>query len=122
MIAADDFLEWACVFDNLYGTSKRKIEESLKQGRSVILDVDTQGALMIKKKMPKAILIFVQPPGLNTLKERLTARGGDSEEEIKKRLSRAQNEMQFQSHYDFTIVNDDLKKATGELEKIFQKT
>lgn len=121
MIAAGEFLEWALVFDNLYGTSREKVDEVLRQGRSVILDVDIQGALAIKKKMPEAILVFVQPPGITELKKRLTARGGDSEDEIQKRLSRAQTEMKFQEQYDFTIVNDDLKKATRELEKIFKK-
>jgi guanylate kinase len=122
MVAADDFLEWALVYDHLYGTSKKKIEEALSQGFSVILDVDTQGALKIKKRMPEATLIFVKPPDLNALRERLTTRAGDSAEEIKKRLSHAHNEMQFQSQYDYTIINDDLEKATRELENIFKKT
>ncbi len=121
MIQAYEFLEWAVVYENDYGTSQVKVEEALARGQSVVVDVDTQGALSIKKIMPQAVLIFIQPPQIEELKKRLTLRGGDSEEEIQKRMRQAEHEMQFQKQYDFVVVNDDLQKATQALDHIVQK-
>lgn len=111
----DQFLENAKVFDNYYGTLKQTVEDLQSQGKHVILVIDTQGAKKIKEKI-SAILIFINPPSVEALKERLDNRHTDSEENINLRLSWAKEEMKQNEHYDVTIVNDDLQKAFDELE------
>lgn len=122
LIDKKEFYEWAKVYGNFYGTSQRLIEEKLKQGQSVILDVDTQGAAQIKKKFPKAVLVFIDVPELEVLKQRLVKRGKDSQEEMKRRLQHAADEMAKKNQYDHVILNDDLGKAISTLNKIINKT
>lgn len=121
MIAAGDFVEWAQVYNNYYGTSRRLIEQHLSQGRGVILDLDTQGATNIKKAFPEALLIFLKTPKLEDLRERLLKRGRDSAAEIERRLAYAQNELSQIGQYDHVIVNDDLDKAVDEARQIVKK-
>lgn len=118
LIDKKEFYEWAKVYGNFYGTSQRLIEEKLNKGQSVILDVDTQGAAQIKKKFPEAILVFVDVPGLEVLRQRLVTRGKDSQAEIEGRLQHAASEMAKKKQYDHVVLNDDLEKAVSKLNQI----
>ncbi len=117
-IKQNAFAEWATVLKNYYGTLKKNIEAPLKQGKNIILNIDTNGALQIKKIYPEAILIFILPPSLDVLKKRLVGRKTDSQHEIKKRLNLARKELSFVKNYDYAIVNDSLKKAIRKVESI----
>lgn len=117
-LAADDFLEHAHVFGNYYGTSKSEVIESLKS-QDVLLEIDWQGALQVKKVFPEAIMIFILPPNIETLKERLKKRAKDSEEVIANRVSGAEKEIQASGHYDYIVINDCFEKALEELRSIF---
>jgi len=115
-----DLLEWAQVYDNYYGTSKKQIEDHLHQGDGVIFDVDTQGATNIKKFMPQSLLIFIKTPSIDILKERLRLRGRDSDQEISKRVKNAQSEMAHIDEYDHVVVNDKLDKAIEDVKNIIK--
>ncbi|RUM88612.1 MAG: guanylate kinase, partial [Thermovibrio sp.] len=93
MIEEGDFLEWAEVYGNLYGTSRTQVLKALNEGKDVILDIDTQGALQVKKNFPEAVLIFILPPSLKELERRLRNRGTDDEETIERRLKTAREEI-----------------------------
>ena len=112
-IEAGNFLEHATVFDNLYGTPKDMVLNRLERGRNVILDIDVQGGLQVKKAMPEAVLIFILPPSLAELRRRLEGRGTETAEKIEKRLGQALNEIKLIGEYDYYIVNDDLNGAAA---------
>lgn len=116
-IAEDDFLEYDEHFGNYYGTPKSFVLEMLKT-KSVILEIDVVGALNTKKAIPESVLIMIVPPSVEELKRRLVGRGTETEEEIKKRLSRLEYELSQQDKYDYVVVNDDLEKALQEIENI----
>jgi guanylate kinase len=119
MVARGDFLEYAQVFGkNWYGTPKKWIEEARTQKKDLVLEIDVQGALQVKQKLPGAIAIFVLPPSRADLEHRIRARGQDSDDEIKRRLERARQEMLNYSSYDFAIINDDLSRAGKEVQAI----
>lgn len=120
LISGDEFLEWAEVYGNLYGTCRTQIENHLKEGRGVIVDVDTQGALTIKKKCPEAVLIFILAPSTGDLKERLKKRGTDSEEIQQLRLDHAMKEESQSVHFDHQLVNTDLNTTFEELKKLIR--
>lgn len=120
MIAEDAFFEHAQVFDNYYGTSKASIFDMLEQGLDVILEIDWQGARQVRQLYPDAIGIFILPPSLQTLEERLKGRATDSEEVIQRRMAKAVNEMSHYNEYDFVIVNDDLNEALSQMGAIFR--
>lgn len=120
MIEHNDFLEYACVFGNYYGTSRAVIEEIINSGVDVFLDIDWQGAQQIRKKMPSARTIFILPPSKNELLRRLRGRGQDSEETINRRMEQAVAEMKHYSEYDYIIVNDDFNTALGDLQSIIR--
>ena len=113
-----EFIEWAEVHGALYGTSRKRLEELLDSGNDVILDIDTQGAMQIKEKYKEGIYIFILPPSLETLKERLKNRMTDSKEEIGKRLGRAIAEIKTFNKYDYVIINDILEDALMEFEAL----
>ncbi|MBF0106121.1 MAG: guanylate kinase [Deltaproteobacteria bacterium] len=115
-----EFLEWAVVYDNYYGTSKRIIDQNLAQGRGVILDVDTQGARNIKDVIADAVLIFIKTVEIDELKKRLTRRGRDSDREIAKRLNRARDEMAHTDEYQHVVVNDDFERCVAEMKNIIK--
>ena len=117
-IEENAFLEWAQYSDNFYGTKKKFVEKKLNEGFDLILEIDTQGALKVKEKMPEAILIFILPPSLKDLENRLRGRQTESEEVIQKRLNFVENEMKNSKFYDFQIINDDLSIALEKLEGI----
>ena len=112
-IEAGNFLEHATVFDNLYGTPKDMVLNRLERGYNVILDIDVQGGLQVKKAMPEAILIFILPPSLAELRKRLEGRGTEDAEKIEKRLGEALNEIKLIGEYDYYIVNKDLDEAVN---------
>jgi guanylate kinase len=111
-IAQGDFLEWAKVYDNYYGTSLRVIRDILSAQVHALLDVDTQGAKSIRERCDGAVFIFIEPPSLSVLEARLRSRGTETEETLVKRLSQADHEMQQRRLYDHVIVNDSIAKAT----------
>ena len=113
-----EFIEWAEVHGALYGTSRKRLEELLDSGNDVILDIDTQGAMQIKERYKEGIYIFILPPSLETLKERLKNRMTDSKEEIGKRLGRAIAEIKTFDKYDYVIINDLLEDALMEFEAV----
>lgn len=113
-----EFIEWAEVHGALYGTSRKRLEELLDSGSDVILDIDTQGAMQIKERYKEGIYIFILPPSLETLKERLKNRMTDSKEEIGKRLGRAIAEIKTFDKYDYVIINDLFEDALMEFEAV----
>ena len=114
----DKFLEWAEFAGNRYGTKKKYINKCLEEGKDLILEIDTKGALQVKSKMPEAVLIFIAPPSLETLENRLRGRHTENEETIQKRLHEVREELQRAENFDYKIINDDLERAISELEKI----
>jgi guanylate kinase len=118
MIDGKCFFEWAQVFDNYYGTSRVNIEEYLKNGTDVFLDIDWQGARQIRKQFPAVRTIFILPPSLDVLRNRLVKRGQDSDQVINSRMDKAKNEIIHYDEYDYTIINDDLETAFEQLKNI----
>jgi guanylate kinase len=120
-IQEGQFAEWAMVHGNYYGTSKEVILHSFKKRKSVLLDIDVQGADQLKKAFPEnCYRIFISPPSLEELESRLRARGTDREETIQKRLKNARAEMAESSHFDHVIVNDSLDRAYEELKSLVE--
>jgi guanylate kinase len=114
-----DFAEWALVHGNYYGTSKKTIRDAFAQKKSVLLDIDVQGAQSLKSAFPiEAYRIFIAPPSLAELEKRLRSRGTDKEETIQKRLKTAQDEMTHKERFDRWIINDELETAYADLKKI----
>ena len=113
-----EFLEWAEVHGNYYGTSKKWIESEMSSGRDVLLEIDWQGAQQVRKSFPKAIGIFVLPPSMDVLNTRLSGRGTDSAEVIARRIAAAHDEMRHVDEFDYVIINDDLQQASGDLQSI----
>jgi len=118
MIDAGDFAEWAEVHSNLYGTSRLVLDDTISKGVDVILDIDTQGAKQIKSKFDSAVYIFIMPPSLEILEERLRNRKSDHEEEINKRMRRAREEIKDFNMYDYIVVNRDFDRALTEIRSI----
>lgn len=119
MVAAGEFLEYAQVFGkNWYGTPRKWLDQARLQKKDLVLEIDVQGALQIKSKLPGAVALFVLPPSSAELERRIRARGQDSEDEIRRRLERARQEMLSYSSYDFAIINDDLERAGREAQAI----
>lgn len=118
MVRRDEFIEWAEVHGNLYGTSRKRLEAMLDKGIDVILDVDTQGARQIRKKYKDGIYIFILPPSLRALKERLKKRMCNSKEEIQRRLKRTVYEIREYKKYDYVIINAVFDTAIEEIKAI----
>ena len=120
-IERNEFLEWAQFSGNMYGTQRPYIEEKLRQGKKLILEIDTQGALNVKKIMPDAILIFILPPSFEELEARLRGRHTETEEAIQKRLESTKLELENSKFFDYEIINDNIDKAVSKLEEIMCK-
>lgn len=118
MIDRKEFVEWAEVHGHLYGTSKFRLEGLLDQGHDVILDIDTHGAAQIKSIFARGVFVFILPPSMKTLRDRLQKRQSDRTEEIEKRLQRAGDEIRDYYKYDYVIVNDSVDDAVKKLEAI----
>ena len=118
MLARDEFLEWASVYDNFYGTPRGPVAGALAQGRDVLLEIDVQGALKVKQKAPDGTYLFVVPPSLEALRARITGRGTDSTEIINKRLGKAMEELSHLHEYDYVVINDVVAEAVAKVESI----
>jgi guanylate kinase len=119
MAERGDFLEYAQVFGkHWYGTPRKSLDDALAQNKDLVLEIDIQGALQAKQKLPAAVAIFVLPPSREDLERRIRERGQDSEDEIRRRLERARQEILNYSSYDFAIINDDLDRAGREVQAI----
>lgn len=117
---AGGFLEHACVYGNYYGTPKDAVLEKLEQGRDVVLEIDIQGALQIRKNYPKGIFIFILPPSMAELRKRITGRGSESEEAINLRLGEALKEVSYIDKYDYCVVNGELSEAVTRVAAIIK--
>lgn len=115
------FHEWAKVFDHYYGTPKAEVDEALSEGRDVVFDIDWQGARALAKSAPEDVVrVFILPPSLALLRDRLTKRAQDSDEVIDSRMSRAKEEIEHWDEYDYVVLNDDFSRALEKLSDILQ--
>ncbi|TVP49519.1 MAG: guanylate kinase [Gemmatimonadales bacterium] len=120
MIEGGELLEWAEVHGNLYGTPRRNLEAAAARGEHVVLDIDVQGARQLRERAPEAVLIFVFPPSASALWGRLTARGTEAMDEVRRRLAAAQDELAEARHFDYIVVNDDLDRAISRVRAIVE--
>ena len=120
MIAADALIEHACYVENYYGTPRAYVEEQLALGKDVILEIEIQGALQIRKRLPDTVLLFISPPDARTLEKRLVGRGTESMDVIENRLSRAVEEAEGIESYDYFIINDDLNTCVEQVHRLIQ--
>lgn len=119
MIEAGEFLEYMKVFGrNYYGTPRRYVEEQLQLGRDVLLDIDVNGAMEVKKNCPEAVLLMLAPPSMKELRRRLETRGTETQDVIERRLGEAKAELKRMPDYDFVVINDDLAAAIEEAKQI----
>ncbi len=118
MVANGEFLEYAQVFDNCYGTSRAQVEEMLANGHNVLLEIDWQGARQVRSALPECRTIFILPPSREALEQRLRARATDSDEVIARRLRDSISDMSHWHEFDYVVVNDDFERATADLEAI----
>ena len=118
MISEDGFLEHAEFCDNFYGTPLRAVNEKLEQGLNVLLEIEVQGAMQIKSKVPEAVLVFIAPPSKEILRARIEGRGTETPEVIDKRMLAANDELKMMVNYDYVIVNDEVEKAVKRFENI----
>ncbi len=119
-IENNEFLEWAKFSENYYGTKREFVQKSLAKNKDLLLEIDTQGALQLKEKMPAAVLIFIAPPSYQDLEFRLRNRNTESEDAIEKRLDFVKIELKNSEHFDYRIVNDKIEDTITELERIIK--
>lgn len=120
LIKNDGMLEYACYCDNYYGTPKKPVEDMLNQGKHVILEIEVQGAMEIRKKCPKAVFVFILPPSVNELRRRLNKRRTETDDVIEKRISEAEGEIKSAENYDYVMINGELEKAVADLNAIIR--
>jgi guanylate kinase len=118
MIGRDELAEWAVVHGRRYGTPRREITSAIERGRTVLLDIDIQGARQVRKLFPDALLVYVLPPSAQELDRRLTRRASEDPAERRRRLVNARQELDAVTEFDFVVVNDDLEQALGRVEAI----
>ena len=118
MIEADELVEWAEVHGHLYGTSREALQAAREEGRFVILDVDVQGAMQMRDRVPDSVLVFVLPPSADALVERLTERGTEEEDNVTQRIENARGELEQVSRFDYIVVNENLDQAIDEVRSI----
>lgn len=119
-VAAEQFLEYAQVFDNFYGTARQTVDALLAAGKDVILEIDWQGAQQVRERADSVVSIFILPPSITALSQRLHGRGQDSDAVIQRRMRDAQSEMSHYPEYDYVVVNDDFATALDDLAAIFR--
>ena len=120
MIQNEDLLEYAEYVGNYYGTPIQKIEENLAAGHDVFLEIEVQGAMKVKERMPEGIFIFLAPPNLEELESRITGRGTDAAHVIQERMATAKEEIELMQHYDYVVVNDQVQHAVDKINAIIQ--
>jgi len=120
-IKENQFVEWEKFYDYYYGTLKEFVDENLETGKFVVLELDVKGALNIKKQYPDAVLVFIAPPGIEELKKRLIRRNTETETDFRKRIERAEMEMNYRDKFDYVIVNDDLETAKKQAKELIEK-
>ena len=120
MIQNEDLLEYAEYVGNYYGTPVQKIEENLAAGHDVFLEIEVQGAMKVKERMPERIFIFLAPPNLEELESRITGRGTDAAHVIQERMATAKEEIELMQHYDYVVVNDQVQHAVDKINAIIQ--
>lgn len=118
LISENQFIEWAAFCDNYYGTPKAPVDENINNGKDVLLEIEIEGAMKVRAKHPEGVYIFLFPPSIEVLAERLKGRGTETADVIAKRLERAKQELQMCAKYNYYVVNDDLEKAVEEIEAI----
>lgn len=118
MIEADEMLEWAEYVGNYYGTPRKFVDDMLKAGKNVILEIEVQGALKVKQKFPQGVFIFLLPPSLDELQSRITSRGTENVDTIHSRMSAAAEEIRQLEHYDYAVVNDQVDHACAKIQSI----
>jgi len=116
----DELLEWAEVYGNFYGTPCLRVMEAIKLGHDIILEIDPQGAMKIKKRFPNAVFVYIMPPSPRELTRRICDRGTESQEAIRCRLNSVANELGYVHEYDYLVINDDLKEATADVAAIIR--
>lgn len=114
----DEFLEYAKVYGNYYGTPKQEVFRQLEEGNDIILEIDIQGALQVKKNYPRGVFIFILPPSLSELNKRIEGRGTDSKEVIIRRMQCAYDELNYAFEYDYVVVNDEVEAAVQQIKHI----
>ncbi len=117
-VEENKFLEWSEVFDHFYGTPRDFVEKQLNDGKNVVLDIDVQGGLQVMSRAPQAVFVFLAPPDLPTLRERLVSRGTETPEQVSKRLLTARTELAKIRQYSYRVVNDKVEEAVAQLESI----
>ena len=115
-----EFLEWAEFSGNCYGTNKKFVQQCLDNDEDLLLEIDTQGALQVKRKMDNAVLIFILPPSVEELERRLRGRGTETEEAIQKRLNTVKSEMENAKFFNYKVINDEVDRAVEEIENIIK--
>jgi guanylate kinase len=118
LINKEEFLEYASVYSNMYGTPKSFVMEKLSEGRDVLLEIDVQGALKVKKSFPDGVFLFLIPPSMDALEQRIRGRATETEQQIQMRLGKAAGEMHKMKEYDYVLVNDNVDKVVRNIECI----
>jgi guanylate kinase len=115
MVGSGGFLEWADIFGHRYGTPREPVERALDQGRDVLVEIDVQGARQVRANTPDAFMIFLKPPSLAELERRLRSRGTETDDQVRRRLTKATEELAAEPEFDVSVVNDDLDTAAREV-------
>jgi guanylate kinase len=118
LVGEGAFLEHARVFDNYYGTAESSVRAQLEQGHDLVLEIDWQGARQVRRRFPEAVSIFIVPPSIDVLRERLSARAQDSAEVVERRMADARSELSHYAEYDYLVINDDFAAALADLRAI----
>jgi guanylate kinase len=118
LVEAGAFLEHAKVFDNYYGTAEQGVRDQLAAGKDVVLEIDWQGARQVRRRFPEAVSIFIVPPSIEALRERLAGRGQDRPEVVERRMAEARSELSHYPEYDYLVINDDFATALAELRAV----
>jgi guanylate kinase len=114
------FVEWASVHGELYGTERKQLDDCLADGKTLLLDVDVQGAMNVMKEFPEAVTIFIEPPSLEELERRLRRRGTESDESIRRRLEGAKRELEYRDIFQYIVINDKLDESIQQIENIIK--
>lgn len=120
-IEKKEFVEWEKTYDYYYGTFKSFLAENIENGKNVVLEIDVKGALSIKKIFPDAVLIFIKPPSVEVLVDRLKSRKTESEKDLQKRIDRVKMELGVENEFDYVVENNELSKAVKDVEEIIKK-